>query len=83
MMAKVQKWGNSLAVRIPKSLAQEVRVEEGTRVDLTANALGMLVLRPRRRRRRKYTLEELLAKVTPENIHPEIDFGPPVGREVW
>ena len=83
MVTKVRKWGNSLALRIPKTLAREVRVREGMEINVTSNG-GDLILSPRRRRRRpKYTLQELLSKVTPQNIHPEIDWGPPVGKEIW
>lgn len=80
MQTKVQKWGNSLGVRIPKALAEEAGVEAGAEVDLAVSN-GDLILRPRRRTR--YRLADLLRQVTAENIHEEIDTGPAVGREVW
>jgi len=80
MMATIQKWGNSLALRIPKVLAQDVRVEEGVEVDLTVEN-GRLVIAPKPRG--VGDLDSLLEQVTPENLHGEIDSGPPVGREVW
>jgi antitoxin MazE len=79
MIAKIQKWGNSLGVRIPKSLAQDAELRDGTSVDLRMEN-GRLVIVPAAK---KYTLEELVSKITPENRHPETDWGPPVGKEVW
>lgn len=80
MRTKVQKWGNSLGLRIPKAFAEELAVEVGSVVDLTV-ADGEMVIRPVRGHR--YRLEELLARVTEENRHPEADTGPPRGRESW
>lgn len=80
MRAKIQKWGNSLGLRIPKALAEELSVTEGSAVELSVKD-GRLVAAPERRKR--YTLAELLAGVTPENRHPETDFGPPRGKEIW
>ncbi|MGD0898131.1 MAG: AbrB/MazE/SpoVT family DNA-binding domain-containing protein [Thermoguttaceae bacterium] len=80
MIAKVQKWGNSLGVRIPKVLARDIQVEEGGEVDLRAEA-GRLVIEPVRDK--PLSLGELLSRITPENLHGEISFGRPVGREVW
>ncbi len=80
MTTRVQKWGNSLAVRIPKAYADEIGLREDASVELNV-AEGMITISlqivniP--------TLEELLAGITPENIHPETDWGPPVGNEVW
>jgi antitoxin MazE len=78
MRAKVQKWGNSLAVRIPKAVAQEVGLHPDSDVEMSIQR-GDLVLAPTRR---EYTLEELVRRITPENRHEETDFGPPVGREI-
>ena len=80
MEAKVRRWGNSLGLRIPKALAEEAGIEADSAVDLTVRN-GEIVVRPLRRR--KFKLKDLLAKVTDENKHEEIDFGPPVGKEVW
>jgi antitoxin MazE len=79
MNTQVGKWGNSLAVRIPASCAKDLALEEGMELDISL-VEGGLLLRPRRH---AYTLEELLEQVTPENIHGETDWGPPVGRESW
>lgn len=80
MQTKVQKWGNSLGLRIPKSFAEQAGVEAGSEVDLSVEA-GELIVRPRRRQ--KYELKDLLRHVTTRNIHKEVETGTPVGREVW
>jgi antitoxin MazE len=80
MKVQVQKWGNSLALRIPKSCAVESSIEQGTLVDVSV-VEGKLVVAPSTDK--KYTLEELLDGVTKRNIHSEIDTGPSVGKESW
>lgn len=79
MKIQIRKWGNSLALRIPKSFAVETKIEQGTTVDVSLEG-GGIVLRPTRE---ELTLEDLLENVTDENIHGEIDFGKGKGREVW
>jgi antitoxin MazE len=80
MKTRVQKWGNSLALRIPKSFAAEVQLNENTPVELSL-VDGKLVIQPLVPR--TPTLNELLKKVTDENLHGEWDTGPAVGKEVW
>ena len=80
MQTKIQKWGNSLGLRIPKSLAEQAGVEAGSDVDLSVED-GELVVRPRRLPR--YKLKDLLQAITPKNVHKGIDTGFPVGREAW
>jgi len=80
VQTKIQKWGNSLGLRIPRALAAEAQVEEGQAIDLTVEN-GCLQIRPLRLRR--YVLGELLKGVTPDNIHGEISNGRPVGREIF
>ena len=80
MQTKVQKWGNSLGVRIPRGLAEEVGLGAGTEVSLTAKD-GELVLRPAVPSRLR--LADLLAGVTPENIHASVDTGDAVGAEAF
>ena len=80
MRTKIQKWGNSLGLRIPRSLAADVQVEEGSTVDLSVEN-GRLLIRPLRTR--KYALADLLKKVNPRNVHGEVSTGEPVGREAW
>ncbi len=80
MKSKIQKWGNSLAVRIPKSFAVQTEIEQDTIVDLTL-VDGKIVVEPEKRRP-KYKLEELLEGINKDNIHSETDWGKRVGREV-
>ena len=77
---QVQKWGNSLALRIPKPFAEDAEVREGSVVDLSVSE-GKLVAVPVQKRRR--LLKQLLAKVTQANLHGAVDTGPAVGRESW
>jgi antitoxin MazE len=76
---RAQRWGNSLALRIPKRIAEEARVEAGTLVDLTVTD-GKLIAAPLNG---QFTLAGLLAGVTKKNLHGEVDFGRPHGHEVW
>jgi antitoxin MazE len=80
MRATVRKWGNSLALRIPHALAVEVGIEEGSEVAVSLDG-GAIRVSPRRSP--AYRLEELVEGITADNLHPEVDFGPPVGREAW
>ncbi|MFO0873697.1 MAG: AbrB/MazE/SpoVT family DNA-binding domain-containing protein [Phycisphaerales bacterium] len=80
MQTKIQRWGNSIGVRIPRSLAAEAGVEAGSEVELSVRD-GDIVVKPASRAR--YGLDELLGKVTARNLHAEIDSGRRRGREVW
>lgn len=80
MHVRVQKWGNSLAVRIPKPLAEDAQVKEGTVLNLAVSE-GMVVATPVEQR--KWSLKQLLAQVNKRNLHTEVKFGPSVGREIW
>lgn len=80
MKTHIQKWGNSLALRIPKSFAAETHLEQGTLVEVSL-VNGTLLVTPLRQP--AVTLEELLQGVTPENLHHEVDTGPAAGSEVW
>lgn len=77
MQVNISKWGNSLALRIPKKLADELGLSEGKPVDVRVEN-GTLAVSPARR---KYILEEMLAGMTEENLHGETEWGPAVGRE--
>jgi len=78
MTARVQKWGNSLALRLPKALADEFRLEQGSAVELRVVG-GKLVIEPQRPP--QYRLADLLKKVSKRNVHAEIKTGEPVGKE--
>jgi antitoxin MazE len=78
MRTKVQKWGNSLALRIPRSSAREMNVAQGSQVEVTVKN-GSLLVTPLHKPAR---LEELLRRVTPENVRAERATGRARGREV-
>ncbi|MCA1653288.1 MAG: AbrB/MazE/SpoVT family DNA-binding domain-containing protein [Sphingomicrobium sp.] len=80
MNQNVKKWGNSLAVRIPASVSAALGLKEDDQVELRSED-GKLIIE--RVQDGEITLERLLAKVTPENIHAEFDWGPAVGKEIW
>jgi antitoxin MazE len=79
MTTTVQKWGNSLALRLPKALAAEARLSEGAQIELVRTEKGLLLKLARKRR---WRLADLVAGITPENLHPATDWGPDVGREI-
>lgn len=68
---KVQKWGNSLAVRIPSVIAEQIAIRQGSEMEMIVENQAIKLIP----KKKKPTLEELLAKITPENRHAEIDFG--------
>ena len=79
MLAKVQKWGNSLAIRIPKALAESANLQCDSPVEITARA-DAIVVRPAKA---KYRLDDLLSQVSEDNRHREIAATGPVGEEIW
>jgi antitoxin MazE len=79
MKTRIQKWGNSLAVRIPRPFAEEVNLQENSAVDVTVRS-GKLVVAPIHE---ELTLESLVEQITPENRHGEVDTGDAVGNEAW
>ncbi|MBM2832609.1 MAG: transcriptional regulator/antitoxin, MazE [Dehalococcoidia bacterium] len=80
MQSRIQKWGNSLALRIPKAFAREIGLDRGMPVDVSLED-GRLVVAPIIQSR--MTLEQLLEQITQDNVHHEVDAGPAVGEEVW
>jgi antitoxin MazE len=80
MKTRVQKWGNSLALRIPKSFAAEVGLDPNSSVEMSLRG-GKLIVVPADKP--KFTLKQLLARVTEENLHDEVDTGSAVGGEAW
>lgn len=79
MRAQIVGWGNSQALRIPRTVLDELQISEGDEVEMMVEK-GRLTVRPLNP---KITLESLVAAITPENRHKEIDWGKPVGTEVW
>jgi antitoxin MazE len=79
MKTKVQRWGNSLALRIPRPFAIEADLDDGASVNISLEEGKIIIEKPAS----GYLLEALLDGVTSENIHAEIDLGDSVGNEVW
>jgi len=75
----VQRWGNSLALRIPQAIAQETDIQEGAEVEIAARR-GKLVVK---RTAPRFELAGLLAKITRANLHEEAWSDPPKEREIW
>ena len=80
MKVVVRKWGNSLALRIPKSVATDSRIEQGSRVEVSV-IRGRQAVTPVAER--SYRLDQLLEGVTKKNRHAEVDTGAPVGLGSW
>jgi antitoxin MazE len=80
MQSKVQRWGNSLAVRIPKTFAREVGIGEDSPVAISVTGKDLMIspIPPQ-----ALTLGQLLEGITDENLHEEIATGPALGHEVW
>ena len=80
MKAKIQKWGNSLGIRIPRTVAQETSVESDSVVDITVED-GKILISPEKQK--SLSLRQLLSRVTEANLHVEIVTSDPVGKETW
>ncbi len=80
MKTKIQKWGNSLALRIPMSFAKETNLKNGSFVNLSLIE-GKLVAKPFKEK--EYSLKELLSKINKDNLHREFDSGNAIGNEIW
>jgi antitoxin MazE len=80
MKTKIQKWGNSLAIRIPKSFAVQMEIEQNSVIDLSIID-GKIIVEPKKNKP-KYNLTELLRDISEDNIHSETDWGKSVGKEV-
>lgn len=80
MKVQICKWGNSLAIRIPGTTAKQMRLKEGSELDLSLEGAKLVLRNPESRPH--YSLDELLEGITPDNVHPETDWGKPVGNEI-
>ena len=80
MKVKIQKWGNSLAVRIPKPLAEQTSIEVHCTADISVEG-DLLIIRPIRSR--EYSLRELVSGINQKNIHQEVSTGKIFGKESW
>lgn len=79
-LGTVSKWGNSLAIRIPRAIARQAHLAEGDSVSMDCGPDGEIVLQPVPKR---YALEELVSRITPRNRHKETGWGAPQGKEIW
>ena len=79
MLTTVQRWGNSLAVRIPKPIALQAALEENSEVDISVEE-GRIVVSPATK---EWKLEDLLEGITRRNSHKEIKWGDRAGGEAW
>ena len=80
MEVRIEAWGDGVALRIPSALATKVGLKSGSTVDVTSKGEKLVISVVNRSRRR---LETLVNGITESNLHDEVDFGPPVGREIW
>lgn len=78
--SSVKKWGNSLAIRIPNVVIQDLGLSENSNIQIVSNGVSATI---QPSKHKKVTLDELVAAITPENRHEEVDWGKPVGKEVW
>jgi antitoxin MazE len=76
MISNVTKWGNSLGVRIPRAMVEQMGIVEGEPIKILIQDNHILI-------QKTLTLNSLLAQITPENIHSEVDTGPAQGKEIW
>jgi antitoxin MazE len=82
MVTKIQKWGNSQGLRLAKQVLEDAHISVGDEVDVTARD-GLIVVAPARRVRGKQSLQELVSRIAKDSKTQEIDWGQPVGKEVW
>ena len=82
MLSKVQPWGNSQGIRIPKSLLNDSQIKVGEEVDLSIQE-GRIIIEPLRKVHGRYDIKELVAKMPKDYKPKEEDWGKPIGQEVW
>ena len=80
MATKIKMWGNSLAVRIPKDISRRLNLKEGSNVTVDVRNKDLVI---RQIEKKQPTLKELVDQITPQNRHKLVDFGEPVGNEIW
>jgi antitoxin MazE len=78
MKTRIQKWGNSLAVRIPRPFAEEAHLEENAAVDVSVRSGKLVIVRLE-----ELTLASLVEQITEDNRHEEVSTGQPIGNEIW
>ena len=82
MLAKIQKWGNSQGLRLTKNLLEDAQFDVGDEVDVSVKN-GVMIVKPAKRIRGRHNLKDLVARI-PQNYETgEVDWGEPVGKEIW
>jgi antitoxin MazE len=82
MLAKIQKWGNSQGLRLAKSLLEDAQLVVGDEVDVSVQD-GVMIVKPARRLRGRHKLRDLVARIPENDETGEVDWGEPVGKEIW
>lgn len=82
MLAKIQKWGNSQGLRIAKHLLADAKLDVGDEVDISVKE-GVMIVKPKKSVRGRYSLEDLVSRIPKDYETNEVDWGGPVGKEVW
>lgn len=82
MLSKIQKWGNSQGLRLPKNLLADAQLGVGDEVDINIKE-GIMIITPTKRIRGKYNLKDLVRRIPEDSQTREMDWGKPVGKEVW
>lgn len=80
METTIRKWGNSLAVRVPRGMAQKLTLKDGSVVAMRQEKKTIIIQAAPKARK---SIKELIAMIHPENMHDETDWGKPIGREIW
>lgn len=78
--SSVKKWGNSFVMCIPGSAIQDLGLSENSSVQIVSNGV-VATIQPEKRK--EISLDELVVAITPDNIHEEVDWGDPIGKEIW
>jgi antitoxin MazE len=82
MLTKIQKWGNSQGLRLPKNLLADADLVPGDEVDIAVKD-GIIIISPARRKRGRHSLKDLVARIPEDYQAGEVDWGEPVGKEIW
>lgn len=82
MTTKVQKWGNSQGLRLPRHILEDANISIGDDVDVSVKG-GEIIISPVKRIHGKYKLQDILSRIPKDYVPEEIDWGKPVGKEVW
>ena len=82
MLAKIQKWGNSQGLRLAKKLLEDAQLDVGDEVDISVKD-GIMIVKPAKRIRGLHNLNDLVARIPQNYESGEVDWGEPVGKEIW